>query len=181
MFSITEFKSNVKVVRPNLFYADILYLPSAASGTSYASSKFKFRCEVAELPGKTIATVDDQMYGPTAKFAYDVTYNDINLQIIASDDMAERKMFESWIDNIVTPSKGGVGTSGGLIKYYSDYALGIISLNQLRENGTKICTYTLYNAYPIQLSPMNLTWEETNTYQRFTVTMTYRYHTAEFY
>jgi hypothetical protein len=27
---------------------------------------------------------------------------------------------------------------------------------------------------------MNLNWEELNTYQRFTVTMTYRYHTVDF-
>jgi hypothetical protein len=27
---------------------------------------------------------------------------------------------------------------------------------------------------------MNLTWEEQNTYQRFSVTMTYRFHTVDF-
>ena len=27
---------------------------------------------------------------------------------------------------------------------------------------------------------MNLTWEEQNTYQRFLVTMTYRFHTVDF-
>ena len=35
--------------------------------------------------------------------------------------------------------------------------------------------------YPIALTPMNATWEETNTYQRFGVTLAYRYHTFKEY
>lgn len=179
MFSISSFKSNVKIVRPNLFNAEIT-LPSEV--TSYDTTKFKFRCEATEMPGRTIATTDEQSYGPTRKFAYDVTYNDINLQIIASDDMAERKMFEQWIDKIVTPTNlNNANYKGGLIKYYDDYASGQVRIHQLDDQGSKLCTYTLYNAYPIQISAMNLSWEEQNTYQRFSVTMTYRYHTAQFF
>lgn len=178
MFSVSDFRSNVKIVRPNLFKAEI-YLPSIITG--YDTNKFKFRCEATELPGRTIATTDSQSYGPTTKYAYEVTYNDINLQIIASEDMAERKMFEQWMDKIVTPSNNGVGSSGGLIKYYESYAAGTLKISQLKDDGKAISTYTLNNAYPIQMSPMNLTWEESNSYQRFSVTMTYRYHTSEFF
>lgn len=187
MFSISNFKSNVKVTRPNLFYAEI-DLPSvlgagnpASGSVTYDTTKFQFRCEATEIPGRTIATTDDQSYGPTTKFAYEVTYNDINLQIIASEDAAERKIFEKWMDYIVTPISDSNMYSGGFVKYYSNYAAGKVIMHQLKDDGTKIMTYTLYNAYPIQLSPMNLTWEESNTYQRFAVTMTYRYHTAKFY
>lgn len=178
MFSVSEFRSSVKIVRPNLFTAEI-YLPTIITG--YDATKFKFRCEATELPGRTVATTDSQTFGPTTKYAYDITYNDINLQIIASEDMAERKMFEQWIDKIVTPTAGGVGSTGGLIKYYDSYAAGTLKISQLKDSGNAIATYTLYNAYPIQLSPMNLTWEESNSYQRFSVTMTYRYHKAEFF
>lgn len=179
MFSISSFKSNVKITRPNLFFAEIV----VPIGISYISNNFQFRCEATELPGRTVATNDSQSYGPTAKFAYDITYNDINLQIIASEDMAERKMFETWIDSIITPSNTQTFSkaTGGIMKYYDNYASGQVRIHQLKDNGSKISTYTLYNAYPIQLSPMNLSWEDTNTYQRFSVTMTYRYHTSEFF
>lgn len=184
MFSISEFKNNIKIVRPNLFYAEIATLPKFVSGSSTIRNvldTFKFRCETTELPGKTIATADEQAYGPTKKFAYDVTYNDLNLQIIASQDMNERKFFEDWMDNIITSTDMNFANfKGGMSKYYDDYASCIIKIHQLNENGKKICTYTLYNAYPIQLSPMNLSWEETNTYQRFTATITYRHHIVEF-
>lgn len=186
MFSISSLKANLKIVRPNLFYVKIN--PATFLWDKYGFSdfgetdKFKYRCEAAELPGRTIATTDDSSFGPTAKLAYDMTYNDINLQIIASEDMIERKIFEEWMDGIVTPTTNNYSEfKGGLVKYYDSYASGKFRIYQLNDKGKVIALYTLYKAYPIQLSPMNLSWGETDTYQRFAVTITYRYHTAEFY
>ena len=184
MFNISTFKANLKVVRPNLFYASITLPPLlfTASEKSVDAKTLDFRCEATELPGRTIATYDDQSTGPTKKLAYDVTYNDINLQIIASEDMNERKYLEKWIDSIVLPNNGNYNASlGGLVNYYSTYATGQMSIFQLNDVGKQIVKCNLYQAYPIMLSPMNMSWEETNTYQRFTVTMTYRYHETIFY
>lgn len=181
MFSISQFKSNVKIVRPNLFSVDITppgFLSAYGLRSYGAAEKFSYRCEATELPGKTIATTDESGIGTTVKLPYDVTYNDINLQIIASEDMNERKLFEVWMDNIVLPNNSGTN-SGGLIKYYDSYQ-GIFRIHQLNDTGDKLATYELRQAYPIQLSPMNLSWEESNTYQRFTVTIAYRYHTVTF-
>lgn len=184
MFSIAQLKANLKIVRPNLFYVDIIppsFLSKYGFGQFGDTAKLSYRCEVAELPGRTVATVEDMSFGPTSKLAYDMTYNDINLQIIASEDMTERKMFEEWMDGIVTPtSRNSSEFKGGLVKYYDDYAKAIFSIRQLNDAGNTIARYTLYDAFPIQLSPMNLSWAETDTYQRFAVTISYRYHTAVF-
>lgn len=188
MFNINTLKSNLSIVRPNLFYAELL-LPQDVSTAWYyknnrsnINSTFSLRCEASELPGKTIATSDDVAFGPTKKFAYETVYTDVNLQIIASEDMRERQVFELWMDRTVTNTSKDFSTyTGGLIKYYDSYASGRVTLNQINDAGKVIAKYTLYNAFPIQLSPMNLSWEETNTYQRFTTTITYRYHTAEFF
>ena len=186
MFSIEKLKQNLKIVRPNLFYVDIIP-PAFLRQSSYGygpygqAAKFSYRCEAAELPGRTIATTDDSSFGPTLKLGYDMTYNDINLQIIASEDMVERKMFEDWMNNIITPTSQNFSElKGGLIKYYDDYADSSFNIRQLNDAGKTIARYTLHRAFPIQLSPMNLSWGETDTYQRFAVTISYRYHTVEF-
>ena len=196
-FSISDFKSNLGgILRPNLFVAKFNNLPNKLSGYSEPgiNNTFSFRCERAELPGKSIATIDDVHSGTTTKLAYDLVYSDITLTIIASQDMKERELFEEWMDSIVIrggdistkKTQGSSGTvtpdaengASGLVSYYSDYAENsILEISQLRENGDAVATYTLYDIFPIQLSPMNLAWEESNTYQRFTVTMSYRYHT----
>jgi len=184
MFSIAKLKQNLKIVRPNLFYVDITpppFLASYGSGQLGQAAKFSYRCEAAELPGRTLATTDDTSFGPTIKLGYDMTYNDINLQIIASEDMVERKMFEEWMDGIVTPTSQNFSElRGGLIKYYDDYSGALFSIRQLNDAGKVLARYTLHRAFPIQLSPMNLSWGETDTYQRFAVTISYRYHTVEF-
>ena len=52
-------------------------------------------------------------------------------------------------------------------------------MEQLDESGQSLISYTLHDIYPTALTPMNAQWEETNTYQRFGVTLAYRYYTYE--
>jgi len=219
MFSISQFRTNFKPVRPNMFYAEVdlppelrsAFLTKAKTGLTNPgrpgqtfnvegsvnisganwwnsfdgkdiNSTFRFRCEATELPGRSVSTSDDQAYGPTTKYAYETSYADVPLQIICSEDFRERAMFEVWLENIInqTDLKNGVASRAGLAKYYNQYASGQVRIIQVSGDRRQLARYTLYNAYPIQISPMNLTWEEPNTYQRFSVTMTYRFHTVDF-
>ena len=183
-FKISDFKSKIgTLVRPNLFDAKIIGSTKVVGGLdgtlgtkNNITETFSFRCEKAELPGRTLATAEDAVGGgPSLKLPYDVTYNDITLSIICSADMKERKFFEEWMDRII--GRGGRGNAG-LVSYYSDYALNIrLTVRQLDEAGNTLIAYELRDIYPISLTPMNASWEETNTYQRFGVTLAYRYHT----
>ena len=180
-FKISDFKTSIgNLVRPNLFNATLLGYTKVAGGLDKTliniDNTFKFRCEKAELPGRTLATAEDAVGGgPSLKLPYDVTYNDITLSIICSADMKERKFFEEWMDRIIGR---GRRTNAGLVSYYSDYALGVsLKVEQLNESGNTLIAYTLEDIYPTALTPMNAAWEETNTYQRFGVTLAYRYHT----
>jgi len=178
-FSISKFKENLtSLVRPNYFFAQ-LTLTGGLTGLPDIANTFKFRCEKAEFPGRSLATADDMVGGgPALKLPYDVTYNDITLSIICSSDMIERKFFEQWMDKIISPA--GTNASG-LLSYYEDYALGnILKVSQLNERGYEIFTYTMTDVYPTALTPMNADWSETNTYQRFGVTLAYRYYTYNF-
>ena len=185
-FSISNFKTAiVKPVRPNLFSATLSgykNIVGVGVGTTAdlpnIDSTFKFRCEKAELPGRTLATSEDAVgSGPSLKLPYDVTYNDMTLSIICSTDMKERIFFEQWMDKIIGPAAAG---NAGLLSYYSDYAMGVtLKVEQLDESGQSLITYTLHDIYPTALTPMNASWEENNTYQRFGVTLAYRYHTYE--
>ena len=177
------------LARPNNFKVE---LSLASIGTSWPGTgqrtdsmpsfnsikdTYQFRCEKAELPGRTVATTDDSMSGTSVKLPYDMTYNDIQLSIICSTDMLERKFFEQWMDFIVKPGNPTNPGNAGTIAYYSDYAKGnILKVSQLNDSGTEILTYTCHDVYPIAMTPMNATWEENNTYQRFGVTLCYRYH-----
>lgn len=181
---LSEFKSSIqKLVRPNLFYAELNGTDSLLLNNNSAipqiKDTFSFRCEQAEFPGRTITTADDVGGGgPALKIPYDVTYNDINLSIICAEDMIERIFFELWMESIVsTPQSKTIGNAG-LIAYHKDYARQTtLKIRQLNAQGDVIFFYTLHDIFPIALTPMNATWEEGNTYQRFGVTLNYRYYT----
>jgi hypothetical protein len=182
-FKISDFKTSIgNLVRPNLFSATLSGYKKIVGGLTAqlpdVDNTFKFRCEKAELPGRTLATTEDAVGGgPSLKLPYDVTYNDITLSIICSSDMIEREFFETWMDKII--GRGG-RSNAGLVSYYADYALGVtLKVDQLNESGKTLISYTLNDIYPTALTPMNASWEETNTYQRFGVTLAYRYHTYE--
>ena len=187
IFSISNFKTAIgKPVRPNLFKADIegweknVVLVAFLKDRGVSDIKdFSFRCEKAEFPGRSIATSDDTgAGGPALKLPYDVSYNDISISVICSPDMKERLFFESWIDSIV--GRAGLTNKvpvGGLISYFEDYARDItLTVSQLDEAGNTLIKYTMNDVYPITISPMNATWEEVNSYQRFGVTFFYRHY-----
>jgi hypothetical protein len=173
-FSISKLRAAVNVVaRPNMFNCKL------TGATAFNDiPNFSYRCEKAEFPGRTIATTDDAFSCPTMKLPYDMTYNDITLSVICSEDMKERIFFEKWMDYIVKPA---TASDAGTIAFHSDYARGLkLEVEQLSSSTGKVISwYTCYDVYPIAITPMNATWDEINTYQRFGVTLTYRYHTFE--
>jgi len=170
-FKISDLRSKVgAVARPNLFTC---YLDGSSVFESQIPN-FSFRCEKAEFPGRTIATTDDTFSGPSLKLPYDMTYNDITLSIICSEDMKERRFFERWMNLIVKPASQ---PDAGTVAYHSEYARGLrLVVEQLDSNNKILASYACYDPYPIAITPMNATWDEVNTYQRFGVTLTYRYH-----
>lgn len=176
-FNISKFRESIgTVARPNNWYAEIFFGAGTLSLLGLSANvlmpNFSFRCERTTMPGKTVNTVDDVGVGPTLKIAQDMSYTDLDMTILCSTDMQERWVFESWMNVIVL--RRGLG-GAGLISYYEDYAEGnVLELNHLDDFGNIIMQYTLYDVYPIQISAMNLNWEENNTYQRFDVTLNYR-------
>lgn len=173
-FKLSSFREQIgQVARPNLWSCK-LFIATSEIGKQGQLETLSFRCEKAEIPGRTVATIDDTGSGPALKLPYEVNYSDMEITVICSTDMAERDYFENWINKIVYP---GGSYRAGLVNYYSNFAKGNkLELSQLGDRGESLITYFLYDVYPIQISPMNLSWEESNTYQRFNVTLNYRYY-----
>lgn len=163
--SIAEFKASFKteLARPNKFDVDIpipigliLYL-----GTS---RKLKFRCETAELPGRTIATTSMKIYGVEEKFPYMTSYGDLSLTFIVSDDMSEKKFFDAWL-NWISP------TINYNQKYKGEYAVAL-RINQYDVRNQVSYSVDMIDAYPIAINQMELDWSS-DGHHKLTVTFAY--------
>ena len=187
-FSIDKLKTAIgsELLRPNRFSVNFSAPPqlisyvaanSEISDFNSLSAKASILTERGEIPGRAFATADTNRAGPQFKSVYDTTYNDITLSIIADDKLQVRRALELWMDFIYRPG-GGSGQSGGTTRFHDTYVGGLF-LSQLNQNGESVITYELHNAYPLQISSMPFSAEENDTYQRFTIDFTYRYHTTK--
>jgi len=121
-----------------------------------------FQCEQAELPGRSLLTIDQKIYGPTFKIPYQTQYNDITLNFLATNEFFERKLFEMWINGIMpTDSTNNLRFPKG--SGYSNYDQGYltnITIIQYDDTIKRIYSVKLIDAFPLSVAPMGLSWGE---------------------
>ena len=102
--NINDFRSSFvgELARPSRFDVSVP-IPLSLLPYIKTSRTLSYRCMNANLPGRTFATTEQKTYGPTEKFPYLTTYNDITLTFIVTDAMAEKLFFDAWLE-YVNPS-----------------------------------------------------------------------------
>ena len=83
---------------PNSVFNDVTDAISSAFGKQNSDGEYSktsnsslsrylaLQCESAELPGKTLATADVKVYGPTFKVPYQTQYSDMNLTFLCTNE-----------------------------------------------------------------------------------------------
>jgi hypothetical protein len=150
--SINEFKSSFTkdLARANRF--DVFVpIPLVLLPYFKSTRTLKFRCESAQLPGKSFATIE-QKFGsaPVEKFPYMTNYQDIDLTFLIDDDMQQKLLFDGWM-NYISP------VYNFNFRYKSDYTTAI-TINQYDVQNELTYSVNLYDAYPIAMSQMDLNW-----------------------
>ena len=165
--NINDFKSSFTkdLARSNRFDVDVT-IPLVMIPYVTSARSLKYRCENAQLPGRTLATTEQKTYGPIEKHPYLNTYNDINLTFIVDDDMQQRILFDAWL-NYINPSYSNN------MRYKSDYAT-ILKINQYDVTGQLTYSVNLYDAFPISMNQMDLDWSG-DGYHKLNVTFAYTY------
>ena len=114
-----------------------------------------FQCEQAELPGKTVMTIDQKVYGPSYKIPYKQQYNDITLNFLATNEFFERKLFEMWLNSMVSYETNNARFAKGPDGFMTD-----ITIVQYDDIIKKIYSVKLIDAFPVGVAPMGLSWSE---------------------
>jgi hypothetical protein len=130
------------------------------------------QCETAELPGKTLNTVDAKVYGPTYKVPYLAQYSDITLQFLCTNTFYERKLFDRWLENIIPNNTNNLRYpkgSGGIGNGY----LTNVMIVQFDDVVKQIYAVELIDAFPIGIAAQPLTWGDDN-FHRVSVQFSYQ-------
>lgn len=192
--TITAFKSKLAGggARPNLFEVEIPSFPVAAgqnvwrTGDNQEADTFKFLCKTAQLPASNIAEIAVPFRGRTLKVAGDRTFDTWTVSVINDENFLLRNAFESWMQGISKNSNNTGATNPGS---YMTYALvhqlgrgadkGIQSTtNSDAANGSSITplkTYTFYDIFPTEVSAIDLSYDNSDVIEEFSVTFQVQY------
>ena len=157
--TIFEFQAHMKnFMRPNKFEVRIGRVKASKQRT-YAISCFQ-----AQLPGNTIATTDKDI--GFRSVAYQTVYSDIILGFYCDEKMKALKYWQHWIEKIHNRTTNQWA-------YHDDYVseINIVPINRSDHN---VATWTLHDAYPKQVDPIQLDYGTNDSVMTVNVTITYR-------
>jgi len=160
--------------RPSLF--KIVMTPASKLIKKWGLSKLRqigFNCHQISIPGNNIATKALKTYGLKKEYVYDKLFDEISSSFYVSESMDEYHFFETWQDLMYKPNQS--------VGWFNEY-VGTLEIHQLSKHQKfattsdigSVCKYTLVDAYPKLLSPLQLDYSASNTIQRMTVNWTFR-------
>lgn len=148
--------------RPNQ-YRVTLNFPSLVGGGTQADS---ILVTAAALPASNVNPTVVQYRGREVKFAGERIFDPWTISIMNDSSMKLRDKFEKW-SNLMNNRLN----NGGLLSpsaYQTD-----LTVEQLDRNDTSIRSYTIYNAFPINVSEISLGYGQNDVISEFTVTFQY--------
>ena len=146
------------------------------------ASFLTFRTQSISLPGKSLLTSEAKPkgFGQVVRYPYQNLFGQLEMTFICDEDFKEYKYFSAWMDSIVKgPNNKNRSTPGfDLVSYRSSYNC-LISIFTYRQDGTVSYSNFLADAYPRDLTPVQLSWENQSQLLTFNVIFEYAHHYDE--
>jgi|DEB0MinimDraft_10_1074344.scaffolds.fasta_scaffold16355_1 hypothetical protein len=157
--------------RANMFSVKVNF-PGYSGGSTEDTD---FMCRSAQLPASTVGLVEVPFRGRIVKLAGDRTFEPWTITVYNDTNFTVRNGFEAWMDGLNT-HRGNEGTQSN--DAGSTYAVPM-TVSQLDQLGTEVKKYTLVNAFPTNVSAVDLDYAQVGEIETFTVTIEYDYWTND--
>ena len=162
MTSVNDFIQNFNIGgRANLYQVEII-------GVDGIDEKVKYHCKGAQVPGKTVSPIEVRYLSHIIKVAGDPIFDDWTATIQHDEDHEIRTGLDDWQQKIMA-NDDAIGEDD-LNNYFKQ-----IKISQLKRNGDVNADgiYTLHNAWPTTIDPMDLGFDNTDTILEYGVTFAY--------
>jgi len=160
VLGVTDFKSKLigGGARANLFKVTCNF-PAGTDGDSELAS---FLIKAAQLPASTVGEVAVPFRGRQFKLAGDRTFEDWTVTVINDTDFRLRNAFERWLNSINAHNTNTGATNP------SDYQVDLF-VEQLDRNGDILKKVIFRDAFPKNVSAIELSYETVDAIEEFTV------------
>ena len=163
---VNQFKTALKQggARPNQFKVGLIF----PDGGSNADEQLLVTG--AAIPASTVNPVITQYRGREVKFAGERIFDPWTITIINDAEFSLRTRFEDWMEKINNKQD-----NGGEVEWES-YQTDL-TVEHLDRNDAVIQTYSLIQAFPINMSEIALQYAQNDIIEEFTVTFQYQHYT----
>ena len=169
-FNINTFRSKLNGgSKANLFRMDIA-LNDEIDDVDLDAANFSVLCKSGAIPAFTLGVIEVPFRGRRIKIPGDRTYGDWTATFVNDGNQNIRKTFDNWLKSIVDPDG-----EENLRSSSEDTYRSTITIEQLKSDGTVARVYDLYDAFPTDVSAIDLSYDTTDAIQEFTVTFQYHY------
>jgi hypothetical protein len=164
MANISEFKAKLSNggARANQFEV-VVDFPFSSAG-----SATRFLCKAATLPASVLQDIPMLYRGREVHVAGERTFEPWTITIINETNFRIRSAFENWI-TFISANASTVGITAPSV-YQRD-----MQVNQLDRNDEELMKYIFHDAYPTNVSEIQLSYDQGNQIEEFTVTFSYNY------
>lgn len=170
--NINNFRSQFSGVRPNRFTIRGNFPGGVGAQTTAA---FDVYCKATQLPGSSIGVIPVPWMGRVVKFSGERSYADWTIQVyessITSNDL--RSGFEQWIELMDGRDSHKINYS--LTETWQVVYMDMNGTVSGQGNPTGNRTISLIHCFPVDISPVDLSYDVVDTFSEFTVTLAYDY------
>lgn len=165
-FSINEISAQLTGggARPSKFQVQLIN-----PGNGAGDVKFPFMCQAASFPNFTVGQIQVPYFGRKIKVAGDRVWGEWTTTIQNDEDFLIRNAMEEW-GNKVNSFEGNLRTFGSSSPLdYKSQAL----VYQYSQTGTILRVGQFNGLWPMEIGPIELSWDATDQIETFQVTFCY--------
>ena len=96
---IAHFDSHAGFAKSSKF--DVLINVPSVLMSMATSEQLSLQCETAELPGYTLNTIENKIFGAATPLAGTPAFGDVSFTFICAGDLWEKKFFDAWLNYII--------------------------------------------------------------------------------
>ena len=172
MANIADFKAQMigGGARPNQFRVELVF-PSYVPLGIVAGQRAQFLCKSAQLPASTIENIQVLYKGRPVNFAGERNFAPWTVSVYNDTTFNIRNAFEQWQSGIQSYSTTEGRTNP------RDYQVDL-QVHQLDRGGAIIKSYKFVDAFPTNIGPIALDYDQQNQIEQFDVEFQFNYFTS---
>lgn len=168
--NLKDFRNAVSdIARPNRFEVKINSPEIFDTKNDNQVKVLSWLAETAQIPSRTQGEIKIKFHGMELKLPGDYERENLTIGFLNSYDWECRNFFELWMETIQ-----GIATTNQRSTAFDMICGSTIIVNQLgRTEKDILASYEFYNAFPTNISAIDLNMTEYDSLEKFTVSFAY--------